>query len=243
MSFMTPANKDERYSFLRARLDLPLALLGIVWVVTISLELTLDPGHPAKQPLLYLDWAIWALFLSEYLLFLAFAKDKGRYLKENLLDLAIILLPAFRFLRLGRALVLLRGTFILSETLREAWVVLRKRRFHYLLVLNAASIGAGSVLVHLCEGPVNPFFATYGNALWWTLVTMTTVGYGDMYPLTAPGKILAVVLMLLGISLLSYFAASLASWFVEKDLQGEEERLGRLERKVDELLKRSEEKE
>jgi voltage-gated potassium channel len=92
--------------------------------------------------------------------------------------------------------------------------------------------------VHLFEGPGNPFFATYGNCLWWTFVTMTTVGYGDMYPSTAPGKVIAVALMLLGISLLSYFAASLASWFVEKDLAVEEKQRDRLEKKVDELLKK-----
>lgn len=240
MALMEILPKGERYAFLKQRLHFPMTLLGVVWVVAIALELTLDPAHPAKRPLLYLDWAIWAIFLSEYLLFLFLAKDKGRYFRENLLDLAIILLPAARVLRLGRALVLLRGTVILGETLREAWTVLRKRKFHYLLVLNAAAIGAGSVLVHLLEGPHNLFFATYGNCLWWTFVTMTTTGYGDMYPRTAPGKVIAVVLMLLGISLLSYFAASLASWFVEKDLALEEKQLDRLEKKVDDLTRKVE---
>ena len=240
MSSMTPSEKEDRYAFLRARLHLPMALLGVVWVVSISLEFTLGPAHPAKQSLFYLDWAIWALFLSEYVMFLVLAKDRRRYARKHILDLVIILLPALRVLRLGRVLVILRGTAILGETLRDAWSVLRKRKFHYLLVLNAAAVGAGSILVHLAEAPVNPFFATYGNCLWWTLVTMITGGYGDMYSLTAAGKVVAVVLMLLGISLLSYFAASLASWFVEKDMAGEEERLVRVEGKVDELLKRTE---
>lgn len=237
---MTPPEKEDCYPLLRARLHLPMALLGVVWVVSIGLEFTLGHAHPAKQPLLYLDWAIWALFLSEYVMFLLLSKDRLCYAREHILDLVIILLPALRILRLGRVLVILRGTAILGETLRDAWSVLRKRKFHYLLVLNAAAVGAGSIFVHLAEAPVNPFFATYGNCLWWTFVTMTSVGYGDMYPLTAAGKVIAVVLMLLGISLLSYFAASLASWFVGKDMAGEEERLVRVEGKLDELLRRTE---
>jgi len=143
---MTPPEKEDRYAFLRARLHLPMALLGVVWVVSIGLEFTLGPAHPAKQPLLYLDWAIWALFLSEYVMFLVLAKDRRRYAREHILDLVIILLPAFRILRLGRVLVILRGTAILGEALGEAWSMLRNRKFHYLLVLNAAAVGAG----HLC---------------------------------------------------------------------------------------------
>lgn len=240
MALMEILPKGERYAYLRQRLHLPMALMGVAWVVAIALELTLDSGHPAKRPLLYMDWAIWVIFLSEYLLFLFLSKDKGRYFRENLLDFVIILLPVTRVLRLGRALVLLRGGAIFAGTLKEAWVGLRKRKFHYLLVLNAAAIAAGSVLVDIIESPVNPFFTSYGNCLWWTFVTMATGGYGDTYPRTVPGKLIAVILMLLGISLFSYFAASLASWFVEKDLALEEKQLDRLEKKVDELLKKVE---
>jgi voltage-gated potassium channel len=232
--------KGERYAALKQRLHFPMALLGVVWVVAIALELTLDPAHPAKRPLLYLDWVIWAIFLSEYLFFLFLAPDKRRYVRGHLLDIVIILLPAARVLRLGRSLVLLRSVAIIGETLHEAWKVLRRRKFHYLIVLNSAAIAAGSVLVNLFEGPLNPFFASYGNCLWWAFVTMASVGYGEMYPRTAPGKVIAVVLMLMGISLFSYFAASLASWFVEKDLALEEKQLDRLEKKVDDLLKKVE---
>ncbi len=222
---MTPPEKEDRYAFLRVRLHLPMALLGVVWVVSIGLEFALGPAHPAKQSLLYLDWAIWALFLSEYVMFLILAKDRRRYVREHILDLVILLLPAFRFLRLGRALVFLRGTAILGETLREAWSVLRKRKFHYLLVLNAAAVGAGSILVHLAEAPVNPFFATYGNCLWWTFVTMTTVGYGDVYPVTLLGKFIGAFIAVLGIGLFALPAGIIASGFAEELHKQREEKI------------------
>ena len=67
---------------------------------------------------------------------------------------------------------------------------------------------------------------TFGDAAWWAATTVTTVGYGDRYPTTAEGRLVAVGLMVTGIALLGVITAALASWFVEKlaQVQAAEER-------------------
>lgn len=110
-------------------------------------------------------------------------------------------------LRLGRlARVVLVGTK--SPAMRR----LLARLGEPALVV-AASVFVAAAIVKRVEGP--PTFAGYGESLWWAMVTVTTVGYGDMVPQTTPGRVVAVLLMLMGIGLLGTVAASLASFFNE----------------------------
>jgi len=110
-------------------------------------------------------------------------------------------------LRLGRlARVVLVGTK--SPAMRR----LLARLGEPALVV-AASVFVAAAIVKRVEGP--PTFAGYGESLWWAMVTVTTVGYGDMVPQTTPGRVVAVILMLMGIGLLGTVAASLASFFNE----------------------------
>jgi voltage-gated potassium channel len=78
------------------------------------------------------------------------------------------------------------------------------------------------------------------DALWWAVSTITTVGYGDKYPVTTEGKVVALTLMLLGIAIFGLVTATLASLFVERDAEEEADSLradiARLESKVDALL-------
>jgi voltage-gated potassium channel len=71
----------------------------------------------------------------------------------------------------------------------------------------------GSLVAYHAEHPTNPGFATIGDALWWGIVTLTTVGYGDIVPKTTTGRWAAVVIMLTGIAVLGLLAGSLASFF------------------------------
>jgi voltage-gated potassium channel len=72
---------------------------------------------------------------------------------------------------------------------------------------------AGAVAAYYAEHPVNPEFATFGDSLWWAIVTLTTVGYGDIVPETTTGRIAAVMIMLTGVAVLGLLAGSLASFF------------------------------
>ena len=71
----------------------------------------------------------------------------------------------------------------------------------------------GALVAYYAEHPVNPGFATFGDSLWWSMVTLTTVGYGDIVPMTLSGRMAAVAIMLTGVAVLGLLAGSLASFF------------------------------
>lgn len=156
-------------------------------------------------------WVVWALFAIDYLVRLIAAPDRRRYVRTHLLDLAVIVLPLLRPLRLLRLVTMLR--FIDSSATNH----LRGRMVAY--VIGGAGllsfVGALAVLDAEREVPGGNI-ATFGDAIWWAFTTMTTVGYGDRYPVTTMGRFVAVGLMLGGIAILSTVTAAISSWLVER---------------------------
>ena len=92
----------------------------------------------------------------------------------------------------------------------------------------------------IVEGRTNAALSSFGDAVWWAVTTTTTVGYGDIYPTTGEGRLIAVLLMLAGIGVIGVFTATIASFFMNKDeendLSGVKQRLEAIERKLDRLL-------
>ncbi len=80
-------------------------------------------------------------------------------------------------------------------------------------VVAAAVVVVGSAVAYRAEHPVNKLYATYGDSLWWAVVTLTTVGYGDIYPITTTGRFVAMGIMFTGVAVLGILAGSLASLF------------------------------
>ena len=89
-------------------------------------------------------------------------------------------------------------------------------------VVAAAIVVAGAATAYRAEHPVNDLFGTYGDALWWAVVTLTTVGYGDIYPITTTGRVVATGIMLAGVAVLGILAGSLASLFGVGDPEAED---------------------
>lgn len=220
------------------RTERPLLLLALLFLVVLAVPI-LDPTLPswADQLLLVGNVAIWAAFAGDYLTRLVLVDDRRRFVRTHLVDLAAVALPALRPLRLLR--------------LFSVGHMMAKRGMSS-LAGQAARLVAGAAALLVCVGAVAMLDAERGaeganittpaDAFWWACTTITTVGYGDRYPVTVQGRVIAVALMVVGIALLGVLTASIAAWFVrqvaaedEENLAPVEARLAALEAKLDHL--------
>jgi voltage-gated potassium channel len=223
----------------------PMLVLAVAFVPLLVVPLFVDLPPAWERTFFALDWFIWAAFALEYLVRLYLAPAKGRFVRRNLIDLAVVVLPFLRPVRFLRAL---RAAVMLARAQRAATIVLTKHKLHYLLLFGLVLVvGAAAVVAQLERAAPGGNIGSFPEALWWAITTLTTVGYGDTVPVTAAGRAIAVILMLFGIELFGVLAASLAAYFVEEDTGEDTEnrlreidaRLARIEDGLQELNDRS----
>jgi len=154
----------------------------------------------------------WLLFAIDFAIRLGLARDKVTFVKHNFVDLASIVLP------LARPLRLLRLIAALSVLNRIGVLTLRGRVITYSLAFAGVITFAGSLTVTQAERAAGGNIQNFSDGLWWAFVTLSSVGYGDFYPITTLGRIVAVILMATGVLLLGAISASLASWLVQHAL-------------------------
>ena len=132
------------------------------------------------------------------------------FIKKHPLDIAAVLLPMLRPLRLIR--VISFGSMVFEKVAigKSVGILIR-------LLITTMFLGyIAAVQITITERVnENANIQNFGDGLWWAFTTITTVGYGDKYPVTGEGRILAVFLMILGISLLGVLTATIAAWFVK----------------------------
>ncbi|RNL87032.1 potassium channel protein [Halostreptopolyspora alba] len=158
-----------------------------------------------------LTWLTWGAFVADYAVRLFLARDRWHYIRVNAVDLVIILLPALRPLRLLRLLS------IVTVLNRRLTVSMRKHVAMYAVVASSVVLFCAALAVLEVERDApGATITTFEEALWWAAVTVTTVGYGDFYPVTSVGRLIAFGLFLGGITLLGVVTGTLASWFVER---------------------------
>jgi voltage-gated potassium channel len=158
-----------------------------------------------------LIFAAWAIFAIDYMIRLRLAENRSRWFFHHLLDLAVVLLPMLRPLRLLRLITLL------GVVQRVAGTALRGRVALYVCGTTVLIVFVSSLAMLDAERhAVGATITTFGDSVWWAFVTITTVGYGDYTPVTTTGRLIAVVMMTAGIALLGTVTATLASWFVQR---------------------------
>lgn len=191
----------------------PLALwLPIQW----SLEAS---GSVSATTSNLIAWATWLLFVLEAAIVGRHVDDAARYFRSNWLNLVIIAtgLPLLweqsTWARSARALRLLLMISLLSHAVRMVRHMLAQNRSGPILGAIVIVTTLGGAII----GYFDPAFAHPLDGIWWAWVTVTTVGYGDMVPQTPAARVFAVILMLLGVSMIALLSASLVSFFQEDE--------------------------
>ncbi len=205
---MTKQSKEERW---QQRTEWPLALVAVVFLVMYSVQVLGRPHGEEARILWLASWIAWSLFVVDYVVRLYLAADRGQWILRHIFDLLIVALPVMRPLRLLRLVVLLG---VLQKAVGDA---VRGRILLFTISGVVLLIYVGSLAVLGAERDVpGATIDSFGKAVWWSITTVTTIGYGNLFPITVTGRVIAVGLMIGGISLVGVVTASLASWIVQR---------------------------
>jgi voltage-gated potassium channel len=223
----TPRLARERARLLirfRQWMEVPLLLLGFVWLVLLVMELT-SGLHPMLEAL---STAIWIIFIIAFLVELALAPRKLAYLRSQWLTVLSLVLPALRVLRVVRAVRvfraaravrgarLLRVVTGLNRGMRALGRSMGRRGFGYVSALTLIVIVAGAAGMLALEREAAGGLPDYASALWFTIMLLTTIG-SEYWPRTPEGRLLCLLLSLYAIGVFGYITAALASFFVDRD--------------------------
>ncbi|KRA25352.1 hypothetical protein ASD65_13655 [Microbacterium sp. Root61] len=196
----------------------PLIVASMLFIVAYSWQVIFDLTGPASVVARSVMAVTWLMFAADYIARLKLAHPRGPWFRKHIFDLLVVLLPALKPLRLLKALTLVS---VLHRTVGTA---LRSRIAIY-------GAGAAVILIWMTSlaeldaerGAPGANIETFPDAIWWSFVTLTTVGYGDFYPVTGWGRTVAVLLMVGGVTVVGIVTATLASWVIERAAIGHDD--------------------
>ncbi|MCP3012479.1 potassium channel family protein [Nocardiopsis dassonvillei] len=208
-SFPRPPDRMKRW---RSATELPLVFAALVFIGAYAWP-AVDPDLPPHLLELcgVLIAVVWVVFAVDYAVRLYLSPDRWTFVRENLLDLLIVVLPVLRPLHLVRLLT------VVSLLHRHMSVSLRGHVLLYTAGITVVMLVMASVSVLRAEqGAPDANITTLADAFWWSLVTVSTVGYGDLYPVTGTGRLIAAFLFVMGIGLLGVITGTLSTWLVQR---------------------------
>ncbi|NHF62540.1 potassium channel family protein [Microcella pacifica] len=187
----------------------PLAAAALVFFGIYAWLVIGEPPTALEITIEVLLVVIWVIFVVDYVMRLVLTTNRLQWFVRHLHLLAIVILPFFRPLYLIR-LVSLVGLLSKASAFRGQVTM-------YLVTASSMLILIASVaILDVEQDAPGALITSFGDAIWWAFVTITTVGYGDLFPVTTAGRLVAAGLMVAGIALLGSVTATFASWFVER---------------------------
>jgi voltage-gated potassium channel len=216
---------DERALRIERAFAIPMLIAALLVIPVVTIEQS-DAGDPWRGIAAVLNWIIWIAFAVELVVMLAVVPDRWRWLRKHPLEVVVVLLtPPFlpasfqaaRALRLLRLLRLVR----IASFARRTFSLEGVRYAAILAVLTALGGGyAYSLTENTQDPPPNVWDGT-----WWAVSTMTTVGYGDEFPVTNLGRALAMALMLIGIGFIAILTGAIAERFLSAQIEETQEEI------------------
>jgi voltage-gated potassium channel len=189
---------------------IPLAVLALVYLALYSLEVLGHWSSPLLWDFVAISDVIWVIFILDFIGRFILTHDKARFLKTNAIELVSLLLPFFRAFRMFRVVIALGFLSRVGRTLSA------RINIYVGLIL--------PLLIYVCALGVydaehkspGANITNFGDAIWWAFVTIGTIGYGDYYPVTVEGRVIAVLLMIAGLAFVSVITVSVATMFLNR---------------------------
>ncbi|CEI73391.1 potassium channel family protein [Romboutsia sp. 1001216sp1] len=221
-----------------------MAILSIVIAIILILELTLDLSYQIRLVFQIIDFIVWSIFVIDYFTRLYKSKNKKKFFKKNLIDL-ISIIPLYSIFKVFRALDILkvgrvtrvseitrviRLLAIIKRTNNELSEFMKTNNFNYTIGIAIIIVLISATVMSSVEN------MSLGAALWWSIVTFTTVGYGDVYPISTLGKLTASILMIMGIGFIGSVTSTLSTYFIKKEVR---KRKAEMIKKNSKLIKKS----
>jgi voltage-gated potassium channel len=216
-------------------------VLSIMALIVLAIETVFKVDESTKQILEYADDAVCVVFFLDFLIMFFRAENKAKYFVTwGWLDLlsSIPMLDVLRWGRAGRIMRIFRVLRGIKSARMITQIILEKRAQSVALAVILVSItliAVSSLSVLHFEATANGTIKTPEDAVWWSIETMTTVGYGDMYPVTTEGRFIATILMIAGVGLFGTFSGYVAAWFIGPSASRRESRIDNLDKGIEEI--------
>lgn len=201
-------------------LNLLVLILSIYLLISLLIDLFFDIPTEISKVLNAADNVICVFFLIEFCVRFYHAENKLQFMKWGWIDL-VASIPNLPFLRAGRILRIIRLLRVIrafrsvKHFMNRVYQNKAQGLFSTIVLFAVLLLIFSCVSILLLEKDApNSNIKTAGDAMWWAYVTITTVGYGDHYPVTMEGRILACILMTTGIAIFGTFTAYVSSWFL-----------------------------
>ena len=214
---MDTAEKDDKLGYF----NIIIMVLTIYVLGALLLETIFVLPPETSKLLRFIDNVICLLFFVDFTVRFYKAENKLKFMRWGWIDL-ISSIPMINYFRAGRLLRLIR-LFRIVRAFRSSRMLLHhifknkaKGTFTTVSIFAVMLIIFSSIAILQVENTKEGNIKTAEDALWWAYVTITTVGYGDKFPVTTEGRIIAVVLMTAGVGLFGTFTAYASSLFVEE---------------------------